>query len=93
MDVDYTYQIHNTERGTDILVFKDLMFERKIFVGVSEYNPDCLAHILTEDFQPLFGGCHEFVAMRLIGDKEAKMVAVGKDFQILSISEYLSLYT
>lgn len=90
---EYTYQIHETENGTNILVFKDGMFERKAFVPVSEYRSGD-AFVLTREWRVLVYGSHHFVAEWLSKntDAPAKMISIGSDHQILSVSEYLSLH-
>ncbi len=87
---EHTYQIHETERGTHILVFNDGVFETKIFVDLSEYNPDSVASVLDRNWATLFKGTHERVMVWLMSNDihNAKMVAVGKDMQILSLGEY-----
>jgi hypothetical protein len=91
---DYTYQMHETERGTHILVFKNGEFERRIIVPVSEYK-DGYADVLDGQFCELYSGPHKYVLEFLERNadlKSPKMIAVGKDKQILSVSEYKSLY-
>lgn len=92
---DYTYQSHSTESGEHILVFVNGVFERKVFVPVSEHRMESLGWVLGEDFRELFRGTHEYVLNWLERNQKtglAKMVAVGKDFQLLSVSEYKSLH-
>jgi len=93
---EYIYQEHEVADGTHILVYKLLegsyMFERKIFVPVSEYHPDSIVTVLTSQFRPLFSGSREMVWDWLRHNREneeIKMVGIGKDFQLLSISEFL----
>lgn len=92
---DYTYQIHETGSGTHILIFKDGIFERKIVVDPSEYNPECLVRVLDRCFETIFLGTQQFVLnwiRRNRGDDRSKMIAVGKDMQLLSVSEYENLH-
>lgn len=90
---DYTYQIQDVEDGTHILIFNNGLFERKVFVPVSEYNPDSVAWVIGSGFRELYVGTHANVISWLKNHSEnPKAIAVGKDFQILSISEYISLH-
>jgi hypothetical protein len=94
---DYTYQMHDTEAGTYILIFVDASggqaFHRRVFVPISEYHPSALACAVDGAFRELYTGSHEFVVKWLREHPgRAKMVGVGGDFQILSVSEYLSHY-
>jgi hypothetical protein len=94
--MDYTYQIHSTESGETILVFKDGMFERKIFVPLSEHRMGSMGWVLDENHHELYRSTHDFVVNWLGRNKEtsqAKMVAVGKDFQILPIETYIYLHS
>ena len=97
---DQTYQIHNVEGGTHILVFEDegggQVFQRKIFVSNSEFHPDSIAHVLAWGYRALYSSSHEFVVKWLKENQkneQVKMVGIGKDFQILSVAEYLELYS
>lgn len=87
---EYTYQIHETEIGTHILVFNDGVFERKVFVDLSEYHPDSVASVLNKDWGTLFKGTHDRVMTWMMTHDltDAKMVAVGKDMQVMSLGEY-----
>lgn len=89
-----TYQLHETERGTHILVFDDGVFERKIFVDLSEYHPDSVARILDRNFNTLFKGTHTRVMEWLMTHDlhSARMVAVGQDQQLLSLGMYRSIH-
>jgi len=88
---EYTYQEQETETGTHILVFREDVFERKVFVPVSEYYPDSLACVVDGGFHELYTGSHRNVVRWLRENPgQAKMVGTGGDFQILSVSEYLS---
>lgn len=96
---DRTYQMHDVETGTHILIFVDKgdghAFERKVFVPLVEYRQSSLGSVLTKDFRSLYAGPHTFVVEWLKKNRhvqEAKMVAVGEDFQLFGISEYLSRY-
>jgi len=92
-----TYQIHDTETGTHILIFKDeeggQTFERKVFVPVTEYRSSALACVVDGAFREQYTGSHKFVVQWLRDHPgRAKMVGVGEDFQIFSVSEYMSHY-
>jgi hypothetical protein len=88
---EYTYQIHETENGTHILIFKEDVFERKEFVPVSEYHPDSVATVVNENFLELFTGSHDYVVWWIKNNPgQGKMVGAGSDFQILPVKEYLS---
>lgn len=94
---EYFYQQHETERGTHILIFKEgndsHIFDRKVFVPVSEYLPDAVACVVDKDFKELYTGPHAY-AIEWIRQNpgEARMVGVGGDFQILSVDEYVFHY-
>ena len=95
---DYTYQEQETETGTHILVFREEtgshVFERKVFVPVSEYNPDSLACVVDGSFHELYSGSHHNVVKWLKENPgRAEMVGTGGDFQTLSVSEYISLHS
>ncbi|AVD99477.1 hypothetical protein SEA_BING_55 [Streptomyces phage Bing] len=91
---EYTYQEQETETGTHILIFREEagghVFQRKIFVPVSEYHPDALACVVDGAFHELYTGSHKNVVKWLNENPgKAKMVGTGGDFQILSVSEYI----
>lgn len=93
---DYTYQQQETESGVHILIFKDEdgshTFYRKVFVPVSEFHPDAIACAVDGKFHELFTGSHENMVKWLKENPgQATMVGTGKDFQILSVAEYISL--
>lgn len=91
---NYTYQEQETETGTHILIFREEagahIFERKVFVPVSEYHPDALACVVDGGFHELYRGSHKNVVKWLNENPDqAKMVGIGEDFEILSVSEYI----
>ncbi|QPX71431.1 hypothetical protein SscP1EGY_33 [Streptomyces phage SscP1EGY] len=91
---EYTYQEHETDDGTHILVFKEQAgahtFVRKVFVPVSEYHPDSLACAVDGKFHELYTGSHKNVVKWLKENPgQAKMVGTGADFQILPVNEYI----
>lgn len=88
---EYMYQEQETENGTHILVFKEEIFDRKIFVPVSEYHPDSLACVVDGSFIELFTSSHRNVVRWLRENPgQGKMVGTGADFQILPVNEYLA---
>lgn len=92
---DYTYQVHEVEDGTHILVFKNGLFERKVFVSVSEYNPECLVNVISRGFHVLFCGTNIYAIKWLQRNKDnpdPAMVTVGKDFQVIPVREYIALH-
>lgn len=94
---DYTYQVHETQTGTHILIFREEggahIFDRKVFVPVSEYNPNNVACVVDGSFKELFTGSHIYAVKWIIAHRDqAKMVALGGDFQILSAKEYLAIH-
>ena len=95
---EYTYQEHETESGVHILIFREEggthIFDRKVFVPVSEFNPDALACVVDGAFRELYTGSHQNVMKWLKENPgQAKMVGTGGDFQILSVNEYISLHS
>lgn len=94
--VDHTYQTNSTEHGDYILEFDDEgVYVRKVFVPKSEFRPTVYAWVLDEKFRTLFQANSFFVLKWLEEDPDrdfAKQVGIGKDFQILSISEFKELY-
>jgi len=93
---DYTYQTNSTEQGDFILVFDDEgKYVRKFFVPASEFRPTAYVWVLDDRFQTLFQANSLQVLRWLEEDPHrefAKQVGVGKDFQMLSISEFKELY-
>lgn len=91
---DWTYQEYEAEQGTHILIFADGLYDHKVFVSNTEYNPDSIAHVLGEGWVELAVGTKTRVVkwLRENPDAPAKMVALGRDKQILSISEFLSMH-
>ncbi len=92
---EYTYQEHETESGTHILIFKEEagshIFVRKVFVPVSDYQPDSLACVVDGGFRELYTGPHKNVLKWLRENPgKGKMVGIGSDFQILSVDEYIA---
>lgn len=57
-------------------------------------HDDCVALVVDSNFFELFRGTHEYTLKWLEKnpDSKAKMVAVGKDLQFLSIGEYKALH-
>jgi hypothetical protein len=92
---DYTYQICSFEGGDHILVFKDELFERKIYVSKAEIRSNPYVWVVDDRFRTLFQG-NAILAYRWLEtdpDKEyAKQVGIGKDFQMLSVGEFKELY-
>jgi hypothetical protein len=93
---DRTYQSHTDDHGEHILVFDgDGVFVRKVFVPRSEFRPTAFVWILDDRFRTLFQA-NSHIAYRWLEENPdrvlAKQVGVGKDFQILSVSEFQELY-
>ena len=96
MGEDHTYQTNSTEHGDYILVFDENgVYVRKVFVPASEFRPTAYVWVLDDRFRTLYQA-NAFLVLRWLEenpDKDrAKQVGVGKDFQILSISEFKQLY-
>lgn len=93
---DHTYQTNPSEHGDYILVFDDEgVYVRKVFVPSSEFRPSAYVWVLDEKFRTLYQANSFFVLRWLEENPDrvlAKQVGVGKDFQILSISEFKELY-
>lgn len=95
---DRIYQVHETEIGTHILFYKNedgtYIFDRKVVVPVSEYDPKSVACVVDSGFKELFTGAHIYAVKWIIEHpSQAKMVALGRDFQILSVEEYLAIHS
>ena len=94
--MDYTYQTQSFESGDHILIFDDEgVFVRKVHVPRSEFRPSGYVWILGEGFRELYQGNVIFALKWLEEHPDrvlAKQVGIGKDFQILSISEFKELY-
>jgi hypothetical protein len=93
---DLTYQTNSTEHGDYILVFDDEgVYVRKVFVPASDFRPTGYAWVLDEKFRTLFQA-NTFQVLRWLEENperdRAKQLGVGKDFQILSVSEFKELY-
>lgn len=93
---DHTYQTNSTEYGDYILVFdNEGVYVRKVFVPASDFRPTAYVWVLDEKFRTLFQA-NSFQVMRWLEENPdrvlAKQVGVGKDFQILSVSEFKELY-
>ena len=93
---DLTYQTNSTEHGDHILVFDDEgVYVRKVFVPASDFRPTAYVWVLGEGFRTLFQA-NSFQVLRWLEENPdkvlAKQVGVGKDFQILSVSEFKELY-
>ena len=93
---DRTYQIHEFESGTHILLFdKDGLYERKMSVPVSEYHPDSVVNVIDREFRTLFVGTPDYAIKWLQRNKDnpnPAMVSIGKDHQLLSVEEFLELH-
>lgn len=95
-EMDYTYQTQSFESGDVILVFDENgVFVRKILVAKSEFRPAAYAWVLGARFEDLYKGPTIEVLRWLEEHPDrvlAKQVGIGRDFQILSISEFKELY-
>lgn len=92
---DRTYQSHEFENGTHILIFDDGLFETTMFIPVSEYDPECIVHVIDRGFRELFMGTPEYAIKWLQRNKDNPnpvMVSIGKDHQLLSIEEFKELH-
>lgn len=93
---DHTYQTNSTEQGDYILEFDDEgVYVRKVFVPRSEFRPIAYVWVIDEKFRTLYQSTSRMAMLWLETDPNrdrAKQVGIGKDFQILSISEFKELY-
>jgi hypothetical protein len=91
-----TYQVHEFENGTHILLFDEGgLYERKMSVPVSEYRPESVVYVIDRGFCTLFVGTPAYAIkwlQRNKGSPNPAMVSIGKDHQLLSIEEFKELH-
>jgi hypothetical protein len=91
----HDYKMRFVADGVHILVFHDGIFERKVFVSRDEFRPTHILMVVNSTMNTLFYGDTKSVYEWLEVESNAeaaKMIAIGKDMQLLSISEFKSLY-
>lgn len=93
---DRTYQVHEFENATHILLFdEEGLYERKMSVPVSEYRPESVVNVIDRGFRTLFTGTPDYAVKWLQRNKDNPnpvMVSMGKDHQLLSIEEFKELH-